>query len=133
VGDEFSRNFFLQHFSFRTQKTELIFTGLPDGGDALLLRELRGMRAVLDAQLVAEPGRFLLQLPEGNTIDVLQQAVIRPLNTKLGAECFNLGGMTGGHASVTLSPNCATPQMRARMESEAPAGARVPVYKRGTV
>ena len=29
VGDEFSRDFFLQHFSFRTQKTTLLFTGIP--------------------------------------------------------------------------------------------------------
>ncbi len=56
VGDEFSRNFFLQHVAFRTQKTTLMFTGLPEGGAAMLLRELRGMRPVLDAQLVAEPG-----------------------------------------------------------------------------
>jgi len=126
VGDEFSRNFFLQHFSFRTQKTQLIVTGLPAGGDALLLRELRGMRPVLDAQMGPEPGQSQLQLPEGNTTGVLQDAVIRPLNTKLGAECFTLGGMTGGNVSVTLSPNCATPQMRTRMETEAPAGARMP-------
>ncbi|MDF2464539.1 MAG: hypothetical protein K0Q43_2774 [Ramlibacter sp.] len=32
VGDEFSRNFFLQHFSFHTQKTTLMFTGLPESG-----------------------------------------------------------------------------------------------------
>jgi serine/threonine-protein kinase len=50
VGDEFSRNFFLQHFNFRTQRTTLIFTGLPEGAGPLMLRELRGMRPVLDAQ-----------------------------------------------------------------------------------
>ena len=122
VGDEFSRNFFLQHFNFRTQKTSLIVTGLPEGGSPLVLRELRGMRAVLDAQQLSEPGRFQLQLPEGSVTDQVQEAVVGPLNAKLGATCFSLAGAAGAEVTVAYSPTCATPQIRSKLEGGPPAG-----------
>ena len=122
VGDEFSRNFFLQHFSFRTQKTTLIFTGLPESAGEPMLRELRGMRPVLDAQPAAGPGRFELQLPEGSLPDIVQEAVLRPLNAKLGTECFALAGTAGAEVTIALAPACATPQMRTKLESGPPAG-----------
>ena len=57
VGDEFSKNFFLSYYNYRPQRTTLTFNGLPEGAAPLVLRELRGLRAVLDAQL-AEGGKF---------------------------------------------------------------------------
>jgi serine/threonine-protein kinase len=125
VGDEFSRDFFLQHFTFRTQKTTLIITGLQESGGATMLRELRGMRAVLDAQLLGEPGRFSLQLPEGSVPDIVQEAVVKPLNSKLGQDCFAVAGVSGAEVTVAYAATCATPQMRARLEAGPPAGARV--------
>jgi eukaryotic-like serine/threonine-protein kinase len=125
VGDEFSRNFFLQHFSFGTQKTSLVFTGLPEAGSQLMLRELRGMRPVLDAQLMGEPGRFQVQLPEGNATDIVQEAIVRPLNTKLGQNCFVMAGANGAEVTIAYAPACATPQMRAKLETGAPAGSRL--------
>lgn len=121
VGDEFSRNFFLQHFSFRTQNTTLIFTGLPDSGGEPMLRELRGMRPVLDAQL-AGPGKFQLQVPEGSLPDIAQDAVVRPLNAKLGMDCFALAGTTGSEVTIAYAATCATPQMRTKLEGGPPAG-----------
>jgi serine/threonine-protein kinase len=126
VGDEFSREFFLQHFNFRTQKTSLTITGLPESSSAMMLRELRGMRPVLDAQLVAEPGRFALQLPDGSVPEIVQEAILRPLNTKLGQECFTLAGVAGADVTVAFAPACATPQMRSRLEAGPPAGSRLP-------
>jgi eukaryotic-like serine/threonine-protein kinase len=122
VGDEFSRNFFLQHFEFRTQRTNLRFTGLPEGGTALLLRELRGMRAVLDAQAAPEAGRFQVQLAEGSAPDLVQDAIVRPLNAKLGLDCFALAGTAGSDVTIAYSATCATPQMRTKLESGPPAG-----------
>jgi eukaryotic-like serine/threonine-protein kinase len=122
VGDEFSRNFFLQHFEFRTQKANLVFTGLPEGGSAMLLRELRGMRAVLDAQAASDAGRFQVQLAEGSAPDLVQEAIVRPLNAKLGADCFALAGTAGSDVTIAWSPACATPQMRTKLESGPPAG-----------
>ena len=122
VGDEFSRTFFLQHFNFPTQKTALVFTGLPESGGLLMLRELRGMRPVLDAQLVAEPGQFQVQLPAGSATDIVLEAVVRPLNAKLGRDCFALAGAAGAEVTIAYSPSCATPEMRTKMEAGAPAG-----------
>jgi serine/threonine-protein kinase len=121
VGDEFSRNFFLQHFSFRTQRTTLMFTGLPESGGEPMLRELRGMRPVLDAQL-AGPGKFQLQVPEGSLPDIVQDAVVRPLNAKLGMDCFALAGTTGSEVTIAYAAACATPQMRTKLEGGPPAG-----------
>jgi serine/threonine-protein kinase len=121
VGDEFSKNFFLSNFSYKPQRTTLIFTGLPEGGGASVLRELRSMRAVLDAQ-PAEGGRFAVQLPPGSTSDIVQDAVLRLLNAKMGESCFSLAGATASEVNVSVAPNCAGAQMRTKLESGAPAG-----------
>ncbi len=125
VGDEFSRNFFLQHFSFPTQKASLVFTGLPESSGPLMLRELRGMLPVLDAQLVIDPGRFQVQLPAGVATDIVQEAIVRPLNTKLGLDCFALAGASGPEVTIAYAPSCATPEMRTRLETGPPAGSRL--------
>ena len=132
VGDEFSRNFFLQHFNFRTQKTNLIISGLPENGSALMLRELRAMRTVLDAQALGD-GRFQLQLPEGNSGDIVQEGVLKALNAKLGLACFSLAGSQGLEVNVSYASACGTPEMRAKFEAGAPAGARITPSNTGGV
>jgi serine/threonine-protein kinase len=121
VGDEFSKNFFLSYYNYRPQRTTLTFTGLPEGAAPLVLRELRGLRAVLDAQ-PAEGGKFQVQLPSGNAPDIVQEAVLRPLNAKMGQPCFALGGATAADVTVTYDAACANPQMKAKLEGGAPAG-----------
>jgi hypothetical protein len=121
VGDEFSKNFFLSFYSYRPQKTTLTFTGLPEGGAPLMLRELRSLRAVLDAQ-AGDAGKFQLQLPPGSAPDIVQETVVRALNAKMGEACFALGATNGTEVSVTLAPNCANAQMKTKLESGAPAG-----------
>jgi serine/threonine-protein kinase len=121
VGDEFSKNFFLSHFTYQPQRTTLVFTGLPEGASPLMLRELRGLRAVLDAQ-GGDAGKFEVELPPGNAPDIVQDAVLRPLNAKMGQPCFALGGATAGEVSVRYDDACANSQMRTKLESGAPAG-----------
>jgi serine/threonine-protein kinase len=121
VGDEFSKNFFLSFYSYRPQHTTLMFTGLPEGAAPLVLRELRALRAVLDAQ-PADGSKFQVQLAPGNASDIVQDAVLRPLNAKMGQSCFALSGATGSEILVTYDPACASAQMRAKLESGAPAG-----------
>ena len=123
VGDEFSKNFFLQHFNFGTRKTNLNVTGLPDKQTAeLLLRELRGIRQVLDVQLTADTGMYQLQLAEGSASDILQEAVFKPLNTKLGQNCFALAGSSASEVSATFASACAAVAVRGKLESVPPAG-----------
>src|SRR5206468_1192056 len=106
VGEEFSRNFFLSYYSYRPQKTTLVFTGLPEGGAASVMRELRSMRAVLDAQPL-ESGKFQVQLPPGSAPDIVQDAVVRPLNAKVGEGCFALAGASASEVTVSVTPACA--------------------------
>ena len=127
VGEEFSKNFFLQHFSAPEQKVSLVIAGLPAGAAGAntsqqLLRELRGIREVLDAQALGEAGRYQLRLAEGNPADIVEQAVLKPLNAKLGHACFLLAGSGSGSVSVDLAPACSEDGVRARLETQPPAG-----------
>lgn len=124
VGEEFSKNFFLQHFNFGSQSVSLNVSGLPDAESArLLLRELRGFRSVLDAQLAAESGRYQLRLPEGRTAtDIVQDAILKPLNAKLGQSCFSLAGASGAVINVNFSAVCVEAAIRAKLETVPPAG-----------
>ena len=122
VGDEFSKNFFLSFYNYRPQRTALMFTGLPEGTGPLLLRELRSLRAVLDAQ--GEGGKFQVELAPGNAPDIVQDAVLRPLNAKMGQPCFALAGATASEVKVSYDAACASAPMKAKLESGAPAGWR---------
>ena len=123
MGDEFSKNFFLQHFNFGTKRTNLNINGLPDKQTAtMMLRELRGIRQVLDVQMLADTGKFQLQLAEGNASDILQETVFKPLNAKLGMACFALAGSSGADVSVNFAAACAELAVRAKFESAPPAG-----------
>jgi serine/threonine-protein kinase len=123
VGEEFSKGFFLQHFNFGAQKISLNIAGLPDAASAkVLLKELRGIRQVLDTQLVADSGKYQLQLAEGSAPDIVQEAVIKPLNAKLGQSCFALAGASGSEVNVTFAPACSEAAVRAKLETAPPAG-----------
>jgi hypothetical protein len=47
---------------------------------------------------------------------------VRPLNAKLGMDCFGLAGTTGSEVTIAYASACATPQMRTRLEGGPPAG-----------
>ncbi len=123
VGDEFSKGFFLQHFTFGTRKTNLKITGLPDKQTTeLVLRELRGIRQVLDVQWLPDIGKFQLQLADGSASDIIEEAIFKPLNTKLGQACFSLAGSSGSDVNATFAPACAQGATRGKLESVPPAG-----------
>ncbi|HEX5611564.1 MAG TPA: serine/threonine-protein kinase [Burkholderiales bacterium] len=122
VGDEFSKNFFLAHFSFGAQNVNLAVSGLPgaDSGKALL-RELRSLRGVLDAQAAGE-GAFRLELPEGSVGDLVAEHVLNPLNAKLGQTCFSLGAVSGQSVGVSFAAACGAQAVRGKLETTPPAG-----------
>ncbi|MFZ2307637.1 MAG: serine/threonine-protein kinase [Rhodoferax sp.] len=132
VGDEFSKNFFLEHFNFSAQKVNLNIAGLPDATAAkLVLRELRGFRQVLDAQPVGDAGKYQLQLAEGNASDLINDGVLKPLNAKLGQACFALAGSSGADVNVSFSTACADAAVRARLDTLPPAGLQSAAGARG--
>ena len=123
VGDEFSKNFFLQHFNFGSQRVQFNVSGLPDAQSAKsLLRELRGFRQVLDAQLLADTGTYQLQLAEGSASTVMQDVILKALNTKLGQSCFALADVTATDINASFSAPCAAAAVRGKLETVAPAG-----------
>jgi eukaryotic-like serine/threonine-protein kinase len=123
VGDEFSKGFFLQHFTFGTRKTNLKIAGLPDKQTTeLVLRELRGIRQVLDVQWLADSGQFQLQLADGSASDIIEEAIFKPLNTKLGQTCFSLAGSNGSDVNATFASACAAGAARGKLETVPPAG-----------
>ena len=121
VGDEFSKNFFLARFNFGTQRVGLTIIGLPDDSGAILLRELRGLRVVLDAKQIG-PDKFVLELPEGSASDLISAAVAGPINAKLGQPCLTLAGTSGADVNLAYAPACAVQTVRGKLESEPPAG-----------
>jgi serine/threonine-protein kinase len=123
VGDEFSKNFFLQHFNFGSQRVQFNVSGLPDAQSAKsLLRELRGFRQVLDAQLLADTGKYQLQLAEGSASTLMQDVILKGLNTKLGQSCFALADVTAAEINAGFSATCAEAAVRGKLETVAPAG-----------
>lgn len=123
MGEEFSKNFFMQHFSYGLEQTRLNIQGLPDA-NALrgVLRELQSMREILDVQQVAPAGTFQLKWVQGSGADRVQSAIIRPLNKKLGQECFSLSGTGGAELTVLFASACQNPAIFSKLEATAPAG-----------
>jgi serine/threonine-protein kinase len=127
IGEEFSKGFFLAHFHFSGQKVRLKLQGLPGKDTAQqLLRELNGLRAVLAVNLAAGTANeavFDTELSGGmaNSAELVQAGVLKPLNHKLGKQCFNVSGATGNDIIVTLEPGCNDAAVLSRFDSLPPA------------
>jgi serine/threonine-protein kinase len=127
IGEEFSKGFFLSHFHFVGQKVRLKLQDLPDKDTAQqILRELNGLRAVLAVNLAsasANEAVFDTELSGGmaNTADLVQAGVLKPLNHKLGKQCFNIGGATASEVVVTLEAGCNDAAVLSRLDSLPPA------------
>jgi serine/threonine-protein kinase len=122
VGDEFSKNFFQEHFNFGSQKINLTVSGLPDAAASkALLRELASLRVVLDAR-PAGGSAYQVELPNGSASDLVAEGVLKPLNAKLGQACFALGAVSGNTVGVTFAAACGQESVRGRMDTAPPAG-----------
>jgi serine/threonine-protein kinase len=124
LAEEFNRDFFLQHFGLTGQKVVLKVTGLDDGGStSLFARELIGLAAVLSSSpRGGSPRTFdLVVAGNGSASDMVANGILKPLNAKLGAECFGLGPAAGDEVTVTLAPTC-DKSMLSRLETAPPAG-----------
>ncbi len=122
VGEEFSKNFFLQYFNVGVRQTSLGVTGLPDAeAGKALLRELRGVRQVLDVQMTGS-GQYRLVVAENAPADLVQTAILKPLNTKMGRSCFELQSSGAAESTVAFSAACAEAAVRAKLDTVPPAG-----------
>jgi len=127
IGEEFSKGFFLQHFHFSGQKVRMKLQGLPNKDTAQqILRELNGLRGVLSAGLAASGGaeaNYDLVLSGGiaNTAELVQSAILKPLNHKLGKQCLNAGTASESEVAVTLEPGCREAAVLSRLDTLPPA------------
>ncbi len=126
IGDQFSRDFFLQHVHAATRKVTIVVTGLPDSAaEAAVARELVGLPAVLSAMPRRTPSgpAFDLQLSGGGLPgDLVATVVAAPLNAKLGQSCFGIGAVTGEQVTLGFDAACHDAAVLARLESNPPAG-----------
>ena len=139
IGEEFSKNFFLQHFHFSAQKVRLNLSGLPDDATAKrLLNEMAGLRNVLavNATKTGSESRFELDLAGGmsNFSDMVSGGIAMPLNQKFGKACFNVTGTSGNEVSMSFDPACKEPGVLARLDSAPPAALyEAPTAKRQAI
>ncbi len=139
IGEEFSKNFFLQHFHFVGQKVKLNLSGLPDEGFAKrLLNEMSGLRNILgvSASKTGSESRFDLDLSGGmvNLSDLVSGGVAMPLNRKFGKTCFSVTGTKGNEVSMSFDPSCKDPAVLTRLDSAPPASLyEAPTAKRQAI
>ena len=126
IADEFSRDFFLQHVNLSGQKVTLNVDGMPSSAaEELLARELIGLPGVIAAtpRPPAKPRSYDLQLGgEGTIGDLIAAAVLKPLNAKLGQECFSVRGIAGDQVSIAFDSRCTDAGVLSRLETNPPAG-----------
>ena len=123
IADEFSRNFFLQHFNASGRKVVLKIDGLPDKTtEDAIARELIGLQPVIG--VASRTGGFYdLQLAGGSgpLTDLVASAILKPLNAKLGQACFNLGATSGDQVGVTFDKTCDDKAILGRLDTNPPA------------
>ena len=127
IGEEFSKNFFLQHFDFVAQKVKLKLQGLPNPEAAqALLREFTGLRPVLALSLTsaaAGEARFEADLAGGlvNPGELVASGIVAPINRKLGKICLNVVGTNGSEVTVNFEPGCKAADTLAKFDALPPA------------
>jgi len=126
IADEFSRDFFLQHFAASGQLVSLKFEGLPDDAtQQALARELVGLEQVINLtrrRKGDDSVSFDLNLSgNGPLSDLVAGAVLRPLNAKLGRACFDVGATAGNRITVKFDNACRDPAVISRFDSNPPA------------
>jgi len=126
LADEFSRDFFLQHFGVSGQKVVLRVTGFADAKAVDLFgHELIGLGSVLwsAARPGASPRTFDMQLAgNGSPQELVAEGILKPLNAKLGKACFALGPSAGDEVTVTRDPGCTEAAIAEQLETAPPAG-----------
>ncbi|OGA32126.1 MAG: cag pathogenicity island protein Cag6 [Betaproteobacteria bacterium RIFCSPLOWO2_12_FULL_64_23] len=126
IADEFSRDFFVQHFHASERKVTLKIDGLPDQSvENAIARELVGLQPVIGVTRRAGGASAVYELQlsggTGPLGDLVDGAVLKPLNAKLGRACFNLGASVGEQISVAFDKACSDKAVLARLEANPPA------------
>lgn len=125
VGEEFSRDLFLQHFNNAARSVKLSLQGAPNKVVADQLgQEFLAMRPVLAADWSGSGSRFQYQLQMAGseaTPDLVRKSLLEPINRKLGKPCLALAGVNGDEVTIDFLPACADAAVVSLFESAPPA------------
>ena len=123
IADEFSRDFFLQHFMLRGRRVALRIDGLPNQTiEQSLAREVPGLPQVaLAAPLGGGSFDLLLIGSNGPLTELIARGVLAPLNAKFGIDCLVLGGASNEEISVRFDAKCNDAAVLARFDANPPA------------
>jgi len=126
IADQFSRDFFLQHANVTSRRVALSVEGMPDANsEDLFARELVGLPEVIAVtpRPAAKSWMYEMQLAgTGAPGDLVAQGVLKPINAKLGQQCFTIRGSSGDQVAVVFDQSCAEGSVLSRLETNPPAG-----------
>ena len=123
IGAQFSQSFFLQYFDFKPKKARLRFSGLPPAVANVVLAAINGNLVVLNAALVPQNGSDVVidaELSGGasdTVANIVQTALLTPLNQKIGVPCFSIAGTDAAELHVTFDPTCTSAATINRLQS----------------
>ena len=125
IGARFSREFFLQYYDFSTQRVRLRFKGLPASAAPSLVSEATAALRILNASLSDSTGRDVLidiDVAEGSDAarERVAEALLNPLNRKLGQACFAATSGSDTELLIDFSPACSSPAVLARLDALPP-------------
>ncbi len=125
IGSEFSRDFFLQYFDFGTKRVTVRFRGIrPSAGSALLAEANAALRILNATPRAPDGNELILDLDFSGGADspaeLVQSALLDPLNRKLGRTCFASTGSANSELQVEYDRSCATAAVLARLDELPP-------------
>ena len=127
IGDEFSKDFFAQHFNVGTKAVNLLVQGLPSReNQELLQNELLSMRTVVGIQsrfIDAYNSEYQIAVAsnETNTTNLVSESLLKPLNAKLGQPCLNLVSSNENQVTVAFDKTCADNAVLTKLQTLPPA------------
>lgn len=128
IGEEFSKDFFTEHLQAPSKIFQLQVLGLPSYDVAQLLKkEFIGMRPVLNVDLrdFDKSGASLFEVEFAGSTDnfnnLLNSAVIAPLNQKFGEPAFSLDSARGNMIRVTYRSNLSADALTKQLNNTPPA------------
>jgi hypothetical protein len=130
IGSEFSKEFFEEHLQQATQTYQLQVVGLPsyDIGE-MFKKEFLGLRSVINVEFRSfdESGLSTYEVvfsgKRNNFNQFVNNGIVKPLNSKVGANCFKLASAQGNvvRISYQASPSLSAEALVTRMEDMPPA------------
>lgn len=128
IGQEFSKDFFETELMKPSQKYQIQLTGLPDYDTALLFKdEFVGLRTILNAELLNfEMNGLSIYEVEctgsgGSFAQVLNNTILKPLNTKLDGPRMQLMSQHGNVVRVAIDPGSQPELLQQSIQHNPPA------------